>query len=50
MRWGYALAASFDVDTVDDVAELGRRMARGEVTLPHTDAVIRAWQAAGWLV
>jgi uncharacterized protein len=44
-----ALAASFDVDTLDDVAELGRRIARGEVTLPNTGAVVGAWQAAGWL-
>jgi glycosyltransferase A (GT-A) superfamily protein (DUF2064 family) len=34
LRWG-ALPASFDVDTLDDVAELGRCLAGGDVTLPN---------------
>jgi uncharacterized protein len=48
LRWR-ALATSFDIDELDDVAELGRCIARGDVDLPNTGAVVRAWQAAGWL-
>jgi rSAM/selenodomain-associated transferase 1 len=38
-----ALAPSFDVDELDDVVELSRLIAAGEVALPHTAAVLRAW-------
>jgi glycosyltransferase A (GT-A) superfamily protein (DUF2064 family) len=48
LRWR-ALRESFDIDTLDDVGELHRLIARGDVELPHTASVLRAWQAAGWL-
>ncbi len=48
LRWR-ALTPSFDVDELADVAELARLLARGEVTLPHTAAVLREWRSAGLL-
>jgi rSAM/selenodomain-associated transferase 1 len=48
VRWR-TLRESFDVDTLDDVGELHELIARGDVALPHTASVLRAWQAAGWL-
>ena len=48
VRW-QALEPSFDVDELDDVRELARQIASGEVELSHTAAVLRDWRAAGLL-
>jgi rSAM/selenodomain-associated transferase 1 len=45
----HLLPASFDIDELDDVAELSRLIARGEATLPQTANVLRQWQAGGIL-
>ena len=49
LRW-CALDPSFDVDEFDDVVELAALIAQGDVALPHTAAVLRAWHAAGFLL
>ena len=48
LRWR-ALETSFDIDELEDVAELARLIATGGVTLPHTSAVLRDCRAAGLL-
>jgi len=45
----HLLPASFDIDELEDVAELSRLLARGKVPLPQTASVLRHWQAAGIL-
>jgi len=42
LRWR-ALPPSFDVDELEDVAELKRLIAGGAVALPRTAGVLRAW-------
>jgi rSAM/selenodomain-associated transferase 1 len=48
LRWR-ELPASFDVDELEDVAELAELIASGGATLPHTAAVLRNWRRAGLL-
>lgn len=43
LRWA-ALAATFDVDELDDLQRLDALIASGAVDLPHTAAALRAWQ------
>jgi rSAM/selenodomain-associated transferase 1 len=43
------LPPSFDVDELEDVAELARLIAARRVRLPHTAAVLRDWRRAGLL-